>query len=190
MKPDISGASPHEPSSGLGTPTDELFDEHAGDEEGDEEEERHQELFKYRILDTDPEACFDDIVYVAHVACNAPISLITFLDSFANRLFFKSRIGYESNQYNLGDDPQKNPCIQCMGSEDEIYEIEDVKNAKRPTIAPESIHFYAGVKLTTMHGHTLGTLCIFDTKPRRLTDEQKRGKATHNIFTFSITQTF
>jgi GAF domain-containing protein len=48
-------------------------------------------LRDYGILDTAPEAQFDDIAKIAAHICNAPIALVSFVD--ASRQWFKAEVG-------------------------------------------------------------------------------------------------
>ena len=48
------------------------------------------------ILDTPPEAQFDDLTRVASFICKTPISLISLLDE--KRQWFKSRVGLEAKE--------------------------------------------------------------------------------------------
>ena len=55
------------------------------------EADRLAALRDYGILDTAPEAAFDDIAKIAAHICNAPIALVSFVD--ASRQWFKAEIG-------------------------------------------------------------------------------------------------
>ncbi len=48
-------------------------------------------LRQYRILDTEPERAFDDLVLLASHICGTPIALISLVD--ADRQWFKARTG-------------------------------------------------------------------------------------------------
>ncbi len=57
---------------------------------------RLMELLKYDILDSPKEAEFDDLVKLASTICNAPISLITLIDS--DRQWFKAAVGMDKEE--------------------------------------------------------------------------------------------
>src|SRR5918996_1574112 len=60
------------------------------------EAERLAALRRYRILDTDPEAPFDDLALLASQICGTPIALITLVD--ADRQWFKARVGITTHE--------------------------------------------------------------------------------------------
>jgi hypothetical protein len=62
----------------------------------DQEPERLSALNRYRILDTGPERLFDDLTLLAGFIFEAPISLISLVDS--DRQWFKSRRGLEVSE--------------------------------------------------------------------------------------------
>src|SRR5579872_1833663 len=60
------------------------------------EKERLKALREYNILDTGPEAAFDDLSTLASEICGTPIALVTLID--AERQFFKSRMGLDVSE--------------------------------------------------------------------------------------------
>lgn len=137
------------------------------------EEERLQELSKYEILDTSREQEFDDIVKLASQVCQVPISLITLIDSC--RQWFKAKVGIEDAFNEASRDIAF--CTHTIRF-NEMMEVEDMLKDKRFADNPlvlnkPKVRFYAGVPLQTPSGHKLGTLCVLDTKPGKLTSDQR-----------------
>lgn len=132
-----------------------------------QEESRLEALLRLNLLDTDPEADFNDLVSLASDLCNTPISLLTLLDQ--KRQWFKAAKGMP-----LGEtDRSVAFCDQAL-LQDDIFVVSDAlrdaRFAENPLVtgAP-NIRFYAGALVHSPEGHKLGTLCIIDTKPRELT---------------------
>lgn len=135
------------------------------------EQKRLEVLRSYQILDTAPEKQFDDLALLASIICDSPITLISLVDG--NRLWFKSKVGALS-----GEQPREISVCQYAILGDDIFEVEnsleDERFSQNPLVTgPPSIRFYAGAPLKTSSGYNLGTLCVFDTKPRKLTEHQK-----------------
>ena len=129
-------------------------------------------LRSYRILDTEPEQAFDDIVLLASQICGTPISLITLVDE--DRQWFKARVGVSiaetSRSVSFCSHAIKGRGIFVVDDA-----LEDVRFRENPMVQGEPhIRFYAGAPLVTSDGHALGTLCIVDHVPRTLTDGQRR----------------
>lgn len=148
------------------------------------EQDRLEALFKYNILDTCPEEEFDNITrLVAHV-CETPIALISLIDE--NRQWVKSAFGFEPQEI-----PRQVSFCNHAISEVELFEIQDT--TKNPifnenpfvTKAPK-IRYYAGHPLTTPEGHNIGTLCVVDKEPKKLSEDQKLALATLATHVMSI----
>lgn len=134
-----------------------------------DENQRFNELLSYKILDTEPEQELDDISKIASLICGTPISLISFIDS--DRQWYKSKIGVDKNEVLR----KKSICQHVLSTPEEILIVNDITQDERfGYIISENpeLRFYAGAPLTTPNGHVLGTLCILDKKPRKITTNQ------------------
>jgi len=124
------------------------------------------------ILDTPPEADFDDIVQLCAEVFEAPISLITIIEE--ERQWFKAKVGLQ-----LDETPREIAfCTHCI-LQDGIFEIEDTlkdpRVADNPLVTDEPrIRSYAGAPIWTKDGFPIGSLCVINTKPTKLTDFQRR----------------
>lgn len=135
-----------------------------------DEAERQAALESYRILDTEPEEVYDDIVTIASQICDAPIALITLLDG--DRQWFKARHGLDAT----GTHRREAFCsYTIMGDGPMVVRdaTADERFADNPVVTGEmGIRFYAGAPLRTPDGHGLGSLCVIDTTPRDIDADQ------------------
>lgn len=129
-------------------------------------------LHNYNVLDTPAEPCFDDLVLLAAQLCQTPVAIVSFIDE--SRQWFKSKIGLNVTEF-LRDDAL---CSHTLLVSDGIFEVYDARLdprfADNPLVTGDSnIVFYAGVPLISQDNYALGTICVFDVKPKKLTLDQK-----------------
>lgn len=139
-----------------------------------DEPQRLSELRSFGILDTDPDEDYDRLVQLATALCGAPMGALTFVDS--GRQWYKSRVGLPVQQVAR----EKSFCAHAILESDRVLEIPDVTRlgwADAQPWGPQGplLRFYAGVPLTTRDGSAIGTLCVMDQVPRRLSEAQRDG---------------
>jgi signal transduction histidine kinase len=137
----------------------------------DNELQRQAAVEKYRLLDTMPEESYDNITSIISTICDAPISLITLVDK--NRNFIKSRNGLD-----ISESPRDTSfCGHAIAGNDDIMIVPDAREDERfkgnSLVNDFKLIFYAGASLIDKNGYKLGTLCVYDHKPRTLTEKQK-----------------
>ena len=138
--------------------------------DAEREDARLAALGRYALMDTPAEDDFDDLTRLAAQICETPVALITLLDD--KRQWFKSRVGVDLTQT-----PRDIAfCRYALDSPDLLLVPDLTQDARfeyNPLVT-DSPHarFYAGAPLVTPDDCVLGTLCVVDFSPRRLTDAQ------------------
>lgn len=135
------------------------------------EKERIQKLYSYDILDTPSDITFDKIAFLAAQIFNTPIAQITFVDE--DRVFFKTNISpLEATEID-----RKDSFCSTAILNDSVTLFENLLEVptfqENPFVTMQNgVRFYAGAPLKTVEGLKLGTVCVLDTKPRKVTEKQ------------------
>lgn len=128
-------------------------------------------LARYHILDTPPEAAFDDIALLASRILSAPLAIISFVDG--RRLWCKAQVGLEQSEV-----PRESSFCSHTILQDDLFVVPDAPADPRFAESPWftaglKIRFYAGAPLVTAEGHRLGALAILAREPRTLDQAQQ-----------------
>lgn len=137
------------------------------------ENERLKTLRRYKILDTPPEMSYDDLTHLASEICDTPIAAISLVDK--DRQWFKSILGIEVRQTSR----DVAFCAHAILNKDEPLIVEDATQDARfwdnvLVTGQPGIRFYAGTPLVMSDGNPIGTLCVIDNVPRKITSSQRR----------------
>ena len=118
---------------------------------------------------------FDDLARLAALLCEAPTGYVALLDS--------------TRQWIIGADGMQPATLNCARenafcdetlARDALTEIEDLTRharfASHPLVVGEqTIRFFAGMPIRSEAGEALGTICVLDRVPRRLSEAQRDG---------------
>lgn len=122
------------------------------------------------LLDTPNEPEFDELVQTAAAICGTPMSVVSLID--AERQYLKAAVGVT-----FRETPREVAFCDHTIRQHGMMTVEDASTDPRFSDNPhvtcrDGVRFYAGVPLNSPDGYPLGTLCVFDTKPRVLNAAQ------------------
>lgn len=135
------------------------------------EVERLDALDRYQILDTPPEACFEDLVRLTAHACRVPIAFIGLMAR--ERQWMKARLGMEPSEL-----PRDGSFCAHAIRDGQLLVVPDTALDRRfcdhPLVRTHPrIRFYAGMPLFTPDRFAVGTLAVMDVQPRELSTEER-----------------
>ncbi|MDH3645467.1 MAG: sensor domain-containing diguanylate cyclase [Gammaproteobacteria bacterium] len=134
-----------------------------------DEEARVAALESTGTLDSAAEERFDRYTRLSCRMFNVPIALVSLVDR--NRQWFKSKQGVDVCETSR----DVSFCGHAILG-DEVFIVENALNDDRfcdnPLVTEDpNIRFYAGCPLKSPDGYRLGTLCIIDSEPRQMAED-------------------
>lgn len=137
------------------------------------EVERVRVLESLKILKTAPEAQFDDLVKLAAQVAGVQKAALSLIDT--DTQWFKAKT---SAVVPNGSSRQDSFCTHTiLKPKHTLFIIEDASKDEvlrdNPWVTTTNgIRFYAGVPLVLFDSYSVGSLCVFDSLPRRLSVSQ------------------
>ncbi len=128
-------------------------------------------LNRYTEPETYDDIEFDRMTELAALFCNTQFAAISL--AMENKLICKSAYG----DFDLISLEEISFCKHAILN-DTLFEVEDsmtdILFKDNPIVNGQPfIRFYAGLPLTDSNGFALGTLCVMDRSPKKLTDQQR-----------------
>ena len=128
------------------------------------ETDRLAALRGYGILDSPPEAAFEDFVRIAAQVCEAPIAVVNLIDEA--RQWFAAEIGL-----GVRETPRDVSICAHAILQPDVFVVPDLSLDRRfdcnPLVTGEPrLRFYGGALLESPSGLPLGTMCVLDYVPR------------------------
>lgn len=133
------------------------------------EPERLEALGRYDLDAEGLEAAAGRLTQLARWHFDVPVASINIITEHDQEFLMCSGDDWDST------DREDAVCTYTIVEESPVMVVEDLHADPRFEMITDSydfeIRFYAGAKLTTEEGYTLGTFCIYDNEPRRLDAE-------------------
>ncbi|MDX6254624.1 MAG: hypothetical protein QOJ11_958 [Frankiales bacterium] len=134
-----------------------------------DEVERLTSLRALAVVGTPREPVFDWLAGLTAGQLQAPVAIISLVDQ--DELFFKATIGIERTGA-----PRAGSLSEWVVFRAGFFEVPDVAADPRfadSPMAATGMSAFAGAPIFSADGQPVGSLCILDTKPRTLTDDER-----------------
>jgi len=130
---------------------------------------RGEILRQLGLMEEVDEREFDELVELAAALCGKSLSAMTLLDE--DTQLIKARMGFQGARTM----PVRESICQYTVQSNHLLVVEDtVEDERFRGPVGGGIRFYAGTPLTTIDGTAVGALCVMDTTPSALTEQQLR----------------
>lgn len=133
--------------------------------------DRLKELDSYKIIGELESEDYDFLTQMAAHICNTEISLISLITD--KKQWFLSHHGLKERET-----PKELAfCAHAINQPESIFIVEDATEDERfydnPLVTDyPNVIFYAGMPLVTENGFPLGTICVIDDHPKKLSEKQ------------------
>ena len=137
------------------------------------EQKRLDVLYSYHLLDASIADEYANVVALAANILGVPDGYVTLLDH--DRQWIKAAVNPDC----IGSGPMEDSFCRHMINTHQPMVVEDASlheifKAYENVTGSPYIRFYAGVPLEAPEGEVLGALCVTDSKPRQISEEQIR----------------
>jgi len=130
--------------------------------------DRLRALHDTGLLDSPPEAVYDRITRAAADALDAPFSAVSLID--VDRQYFLSDVGIGGTRPEERQTPLDRSVCQYAVANGTPLVLEDARIdplfKNHPAVLDGTVRSYLGIPLSDHDGNAIGTLCVFDVKPR------------------------
>ncbi|MFO1447461.1 MAG: AI-2E family transporter [Opitutaceae bacterium] len=122
----------------------------------------------------EPEAWVERVTRALAQAFEVPVSLVSLIDT--EEAFWPPRLGLRREGDSLRE-PLLRAFLRELASEEDLLAVEDAKKdrrmAQKPFVTERGVRLFVGLVLRTPAGHAMGYLCLLDTEPHTITDDQR-----------------
>lgn len=140
---------------------------------GQMEDERVATLSEYGVLDTEPEAIFDNLVDLAALLCGGTGACFGLADK--DRVWYKSNFGLDFREVTR----ERSICAYVVTEKVPLIVpdiTQDERFAHLPSlVSGQQVRFYAGVPLFAPNGHCVGLLAVFSPQAVVMSAPQLKG---------------
>ena len=134
-----------------------------------------REMQQVDVFDEPEEGIFSQLATNLARSFEAPIALITVADG--QRRFWEAQCGLAEDMLSTTESEwDLSICSRIMFSDSTLVltdTAEDECFANDPFLRDKGVRFYAGAPLKAHDGEVMGSLCVLDTRPRQITEQQK-----------------
>ena len=144
---------------------------HSRDQPGGDTNDRHESdrlraVRRYEALDTPSDETFDRITALTARILQVPIAIISIVDS--DRVWFMSRHGVNVRQVPRNEALCASAIVRSTPWIVNDARLDALTFLHPWVIGTFGLRFYAAASLTTNDGFNVGTLCVIDKQPRRI----------------------
>lgn len=140
------------------------------------ENQRLRELHELDILQDEPNEALQELVEKTAKIFEVPICVVSLV--LEDRQWFKAHVGLPEDLARCRQTPRDisfcNHVVESMEPMVVTHGSQDKRFCENPLVMQYGLQFYAGVPLVTKHKNAIGTLCLYDYKPRQFFKEDIR----------------
>lgn len=133
-------------------------------------------LRRLGLVDAAPEAMFDRLTELVREVLNAPIALMSIVQPYADRQFFKSQCGLSGPMLQARHTPLSHSFCRHVRASGKLLVVcdshVDPRVTDNPSVYELGVRAYLGCPIHLPDGQPIGALCAIDVEPRDWSDSQ------------------